>query len=203
MLRRMSTKKNNQPLNELTKLIFKRRSIYPAMFSGKSIDDQIVSRLLENANQAPTHKQTEPWRFHVISGLRLDKLTQFLQETYKAYTPPDEFKLLKYQKFASKLKKTSHVIVICMQRHSNSKLPEWEEIAAVACAIQNLYLSVTAEELGGYWSSPGLMIQHIHKFIQMEENEKCLGFFYLGVPIDGLNLQIKKGNLSEKVKWYR
>lgn len=199
----MSTKKNTLSLDELTTLIFKRRSTFPAMFTGKKIDDKMVIRLLENANQAPTHKKTEPWRFHVIAGQKLDLLANFFQETYKTHTPSNEFKELKHKKFIDKINNTSHIIVICMQRHADVMLPEWEEVAAVACAVQNLYLSVTAEGLGGYWSSPGLMIEHIHKFIEMGKNEKCLGFFYLGVPKDGLQLNLEKGKLNNKVKWYR
>ncbi len=36
--------------------------------SGKPIPDDIIWQLLENANWAPTHKFTEPWRFTVFSG---------------------------------------------------------------------------------------------------------------------------------------
>ena len=36
-------------------------------------------------------------------------------------------------------------------------MPEWEETAAVACAVQNLHLALVAEGLAGYWSSGGVM----------------------------------------------
>ena len=36
-------------------------------------------------------------------------------------------------------------------------MPEWEETAAVACAVQNMHLTLTAEGLAGYWSSGGVM----------------------------------------------
>ena len=36
-------------------------------------------------------------------------------------------------------------------------MPEWEETAAVACAVQNMHLAFTAEGLAGYWSSGGVM----------------------------------------------
>lgn len=32
-------------------------------------------------------------------------------------------------------------------------MPEWEEIAAVATSVQNIYLQSCAKKLGGYWSS--------------------------------------------------
>ena len=58
-------------------------------------------------------------------------------------------------------------------------LPEWEEIAATAMAVQNMYLTATAYEVGCYWSTPG-MINHLREFLQLEENQKCIGLFYLG-----------------------
>jgi len=42
-------------------------------------------------------------------------------------------------------------IAICMQRHH--EVPEWEEVAAVACAAQNMQLVATALGVAGYWSS--------------------------------------------------
>lgn len=38
-----------------------------------------------------------------------------------------------------------------MQRHH--EVPEWEEVAAVACAAQNMQLVATALGVAGYWSS--------------------------------------------------
>jgi len=32
------------------------------MIGGKHVDNAIIQQMLENANWAPTHKLTEPWR---------------------------------------------------------------------------------------------------------------------------------------------
>lgn len=32
-------------------------------------------------------------------------------------------------------------------------MPEWEETAAVSCAVQNMWLMATALGLAGYWTS--------------------------------------------------
>lgn len=41
--------------------------------------------------------------------------------------------------------------------HPGKLMPEWEETAAVACAVQNMHLALSAEGLAGYWSSGGVM----------------------------------------------
>jgi len=190
-------------ISELSLLIHKRRSIFPATYTGAIVDDEVIRQILENANQAPSHRHTEPWRFHVVTGEALGSLADFFQSTYKELMTGDQFKERKYNKLKINPTKSSHVIILTMQRDLEESVPEWEEIAAVSCAIQNIYLSVTAAGLGGYWSSPKMMIDHIHRHIDLAEGESCLGFFYIGVPIADLNLSIEKKPLNTKMKWYR
>ncbi len=189
-------------LTAITEIIEKRRSIFPPMYTGEKVDNDLIYKLLQNANQAPSHKKTHPWRFHIVADNGLKRLADFFQKTYKENMSPDEFKDIKYKKLGTNPLKASHVIAIGMSLSPEAGLPEWEETAAVAAAIQNLYLSVTAAGLGGYWSSPPLMIRHIHKIIDLDSNEKCLGFFYIGVPQDSLELKVDKGDVNEKIKWY-
>ncbi len=66
-----------------------------------------------------------------------------------------------------------------MQRDPKESVPEWEEIAAVACAVQNIWIACGQLGLGGYWSSPK-SIENMHEFTPMADGERCLGLFYLG-----------------------
>jgi nitroreductase len=36
-------------------------------------------------------------------------------------------------------------------------VPDWEEIAATSMAVQNMYLTCTANRIGCYWSSPKIV----------------------------------------------
>tara|TARA_B100000497_G_C7632078_1_gene379890 strand:- start:325 stop:915 length:591 start_codon:yes stop_codon:yes gene_type:complete len=195
--------KQPKPFSILSDIIHQRRSIFPPMYTGEKVDDKIILELLNNANQAPSHKKTNPWRFHVISGDGLLRLASFFQNTYKENIDQSDYKEVKFKKLGTNSLKASHVIVVGAEINPESGLPEWEEIAAVAAAVQNLYLSVTAFSLGGYWSSPSLMINHIHEFIDLRKDEKCLGFFFIGIPQGDLGLKVEKGDIVEKVKWYR
>ena len=51
--------------------------------------------------------------------------------------------------------KSSHVIVICMERQESAKIPEIEEIEAVACSVQNMALTAAAYEICSFWGSGG------------------------------------------------
>ena len=178
-------------------LIANRRSVYPNQYNGKPIEKGVIERLLQAANQAPTHKKTEPWRFKVLQGGSQERLVQFLERKYLETEPnPKQFKARKLRENPSR---AAAVIAICMQRDPDERLPEWEEIAATAMAVQNMWLCCTELGIGAYWSSPGL-IRFMDEFFELAEGERCLGFFYLGYydgPVDG----VPRGPVHLKTQW--
>ena len=88
-----------------------------------------------------------------------------------------------------------------MSRERNKTIPEWEEIAATAMAVQNMWLSCTARNIGCYWSTPKFA-NKLHEYLGLKRNEKCLGFFYLGMfKHKNLN-KTKRENITEKIRWF-
>ncbi|MBT8297241.1 MAG: nitroreductase [Maribacter sp.] len=158
-------------------LIKERRSVFPAQYNGKPIAKDVIVRILEAANWAPTHKKTEPWRFKVLLGESKAKLGQFLSNKYQEVEKHP--KQIKIKKLYQNPVQSGAVIVICMQRDAKESIPEWEEVAAIAMAVQNMWLCCAEMGIGCYWSSPGL-IKYIDEHIHLSEGEKCLGFFYMG-----------------------
>jgi len=166
---------------EINQLIQSRRSIFPNQYSGEEVPHEIVEQILENANYAPTHRKTEPWRFMVFTGKALEKLGKVQAELYKTATPPEKFKEEMYQKLQIKPTLASHVIAIGMKR--NPVVPEIEEIESVACAVQNMHLTATAYGIGAYWGSGGITYyEEAKELFGLDEEDKLLGFFFLGIP---------------------
>ena len=161
----------------IDEIIKNRRAVFPAQYNDKEIPKSEIEQILENANWAPTHKKTQPWRFKVFRGDALDRLGIFLADWYKANTPSDKYKEIKFKKTRQKPSKSSCVIAICMQ--PDPSLPEWEELAATACAVQNMWLTCSVRKIGCYWSSPK-SIHDFDSFYALEEGEKCIGLFYMG-----------------------
>jgi nitroreductase len=193
----------NYNVEEFNRLVRNRRSVFPKQFEeGKRIPDETVNRILENAIWAPSHGQTEPWKFIVFAGDGLKKLSKFQSELYKE-SSGDRFKEATYINLRSNPLKASHVIALCMKRDPNKKFPEVEEIAAVSCAVENIYLSVTAYGLGGYWTTGGVTYNEKAKpFFGLGDDDKLLGFFYLGyVAIPSPAAQRRP--LEEKVQWVK
>ena len=185
----------------LKKIVASRRSIFPAAFKDEVIEDKVIHELLESANWAPSHKLTEPWRFQVFSGSARYRLSDFMGDTYKKQISPEKFSQIKYDKTRQKPLRSSHIIAICMRRDDGARVPEWEELAAVSCAVMNMWLGCTALELGCYWSSPR-NVSEANKFLKLGENEKCLGWFYVGIPKDGVIAESRRGPIMEKTIWH-
>ncbi len=178
-------------------IIKNRRSVYPPMYNDKEIPKDVIEQILENANWAPTHRKTEPWRFKVFRGESLQKLSDYLGQYYKKNTPQEKYSDFKYKRTTNKPLQSSAVIAICMER--NEVVPEEEEIAAVAMAVQNMWLTCSAYGIGSYWSSPK-SAYHSNDFLQLASNQRCLGFFYMGY-YDATELDSERGNINDKVEW--
>lgn len=185
----------------LSEIIATRRSTFPPMYTGEKIDDRIIKQLLENANWAPTHRMTEPWRFHVFTGEGLNKLSEFAEQWYLANIPADKYSEVKHNKTKNNPLKSSHVIALCMVRDAEEKVPEWEEVSALAMAVQNMWLSCSALGIGCYWSTPA-NIKDAGQLLKLSENEKCLGWFYIGKPKEGLDIKGTRNPIAEKTTWY-
>ncbi|MEQ8702521.1 MAG: nitroreductase [Phaeodactylibacter sp.] len=184
---------------QTTALLRRRRAIFPKTYVDQPIEKAIIEEVLENANWAPTHKFTEPWRFRVFTGEARTRLGEHLAALYKANTPEAQFSEKKYEKNLHKPQRSGCIIAICMQRDPEERVPEWEEIAAVACAVQNMWLTCTAHGIGSYWSSANTL-QRDPGLLNLQEGERCLGLFYMGyhnLP----ELPGKRGPIEEKVTW--
>ena len=161
----------------LKNIIETRRSIFPKSYSTEEIKENVLTEILNSANFAPNHKRTKPWRLKVFRGEEKIQLGVKLAAIYQETTNPQTFLEKKYIDITDKIAMSDSIITISV--NFSGLLPEWEEIAATAMAVQNMYLTATAHEVGCYWSTPG-MINHLGEFLQLEENQKCIGLFYLG-----------------------
>ncbi len=189
-------------LKILNNIIASRRAIFPDQYTGGTVKDDQIKIILNNAKWAPTHRRTEPWLFHVFSAEAKKRLSSYLGAWYKRHTPEESFSELKYRKTIEKPLLSSHVLAICMRRDPEKRVPEWEEIAAVACAVQNMWLTCAAMELGCYWSTPGSALS-ANDFLGLSKGERCLGWFYIGVPKAGVILKSQRTDIASKTIWHQ
>lgn len=177
-----------------------RRSIFPSGFkkSPPPLDEAIVKSLLEAALYAPFHgrcyaNQQHPAKFVVLGkqGMHdMQLLTlEYYDENWEQHWSSEEeylkFRERTHDEITGRWGGVSYMIAIVMRRQAGPKrFPEWEETSAVACAVQNMHLQSTKfKELACYWSSwhgAARDSAEMKRFLDMEDEDKCMGFFIVG-----------------------
>jgi len=208
----------------IEKAVLERRSMFLQDLNGEEAPDAAVEAMLSAANWAPTHGQTQPWRFHVMRR-KTDAVDKFFnlqasacEAWIKSGTASAEA-VKEMNKFTTKLpkkfgdiRKASHVIAVIMKRQANPEkiMPEWEEIAATACAVQNAHILGCAHGVAAYWSSGGtegpLAAQEVRNFLKLEEGDRCLGLIYVGMADDATwaksQARAVRGSPADKTEWH-
>jgi nitroreductase len=164
----------------LNEIIKNRRATPPKFLANKEVEKKLILNLLENANWAPNHKNTEPWRFSVFQGESKQKLAKsifaLLEEKQKQ---GEEINMQKAIKFRDNLIHVPVAMTIVMQRDAAKRIPEWEEMAAVSMAVQNMWLTATDLGLGAFWATPPFLI-YIQSMLELKPGQQLLGFFFVG-----------------------
>jgi len=198
-------------------LLKERRSIFPKDYNGRgrAVTDEDIQLMLEGANWAPTHKRTEPWRFVVFRGEAGGRVLEATVEGNRAATDEErggetfEAWYDDFQKSIEKKWKRCDVFIalnMLRQAQPDKRLPEWEELGAVACAVQNLHLVATALGLAGYWSSWNIVGRDSEAMaklldISKEAGDRCLGFFVLGSSDLVGKVRSGRGPVAQKTRW--
>eukprot|EP00928_Gymnodinium_smaydae_P091036 TRINITY_DN74730_c0_g1_i1.p1 TRINITY_DN74730_c0_g1~~TRINITY_DN74730_c0_g1_i1.p1 ORF type:complete len:251 (+),score=31.97 TRINITY_DN74730_c0_g1_i1:84-836(+) len=198
-----------------------RRSVFPRDYIDEKIDASIVRCLLEAAMWAPHHGPLPPWRFVVLGGeamVTMQKLTlAFYDQNWQrtGWGSGERGSEAQYQKWRAMTEEeisgrwgpVSYMIAIIMRRqaHPEKLLPEWEEAAATACAVQNMYIQASAfPGLACYWSSwhdAARDSLEMQEFLGMQMEDKCLGFFMVAACRDDLRDRRQRRLADMAIEW--
>tara|TARA_Y100001968_G_scaffold306316_1_gene323024 strand:- start:372 stop:923 length:552 start_codon:yes stop_codon:yes gene_type:complete len=161
---------------EIAQAIKKRRTIH--IFSKKSVPSEVIEKSIIAANQAPCHKMTFPWRFTNI-GMKKRELLYQLQLTLKFGEKTIDESSLK--KIRDKILSPSHLL-IATQICTDNQVQQLEDYAACACAIQNLSLSLVADDVGCKWSTGKITNDpNTYRIAEIDPSEeKIIGFIWIG-----------------------
>ncbi len=185
----------------LSTIIKKRRSTKPAQMNGRLIPDGQVLQLLELADWAPTHANTEPWRFIVYAAEKAKEFCLQHAELYKRITSAEHFLQANYDKILHNGDHVSHIVVTVMKRGNLPKIPVLEETAATAAAIQNILLGAVALDIAALWSTGGLTYHAAMKtFLEIKEEDVVMGILFLGYS-DIIREGKRIVPLDKKITW--
>lgn len=164
---------------ELLQAIRSRRSI--GKCTEEVPDPSLIREVLEAATWAPNHKQTEPWRFVVLSGDARRELGEAMARAATRDMDDSEAADAEFAKVARKPLRAPYVVAV--YTIPNPIVPEVEEIAATAAAVQNMLLAAHALGLAAMWRTGNLVFSpEVREFLQMPKNAHMLGTVYIGCP---------------------
>lgn len=186
-----------QMKNDVLNAIHYRRTVNQNSFTDQDISQEDLLTILEAANAAPTHKRTQPWRFVIFRKEGLERLGTELARIYKSITPTEKYSETTELNMAKKA--TASNVAIAIIVNYTGDVPEWEELAATAASVQNIWLASHSLGIGGYWATPGL-INHLDNFLNLEENQKCIGIFYLGHHTAESREPVRTP-IQDKIRW--
>jgi nitroreductase len=163
----------------LEQIIRARRSYPLDKLEQKPVPRALIERCIDAARYAPNHGRTHPFRFVVLESqaAREALLERCLQAIAALEMPASYEKIYREMIFDAPA-----WVAIGMKPRISKPMPEWEELAAVAMAVQNLHLMAQAQGLGGLWISGKVVIHQAvaDLFGWSEAPNKCLGLFWLG-----------------------
>jgi nitroreductase len=194
-------------VDALCEAIAHRRSLGVARLKPDPVDPERIQRALAAADWAPSHGDTEPWRFTVYTGESRRALGETFAAAYRLDAEAEgDFKPNAYAAQRERAFSAPVWISIGMQPgllpDGSLKMTIEDELMAVACAAQNLHLVASAQGLAGMWLSKGVFRHpHVGEFVGLTPpHGRLLGFFALGWPAIPWPVGERRP-LSEKVRW--
>lgn len=105
-------------------------------------------------------------------------------ECYRRVTQANNtFREERYKGLQTKPFESACIIAVGMKRDPKASVPEVEELGAVFCAIENMYLSATSQGLGCYISTGGVTyFEEAKELFGLGATDRLIGFFHLGIP---------------------
>jgi nitroreductase len=142
---------------------------------------ELIEKLLHAAVQAPNHYKVRPWRFVVLTGEGLRKLGDVMAESQQERHP--DFPLEAFDKCRVLPLRAPVVIAVGVDKPSEAKVLEIENVCAAAAATQNLLLAAHALGLGAKWRTDiWARDAKVKEFLGFAPDQHIIGFIYIGYP---------------------
>ncbi len=146
-----------------------------------AVPREVIEKLLSAGVQAPNHYKVRPWRFVVLTGKVRERLGAVMADVFHKKFPDVRPEAL--DKERAKPLRSPVLIAVGVDKPTESKVLEIENICAVAAACENILLAAHGMGLGAYWRTGDAAREPaIKKFLGFEEDQHLIGFLYIGYP---------------------
>jgi nitroreductase len=178
-----------------------------AIFSRQSIGEvkpdpvprELIERLLSAAVQAPNHYKIRPWRFIVLTGAGREKLGEVLARSFAEKFPQASASALDKERL--KPLRAPLLIAVGVDKPSEPKVLEIENICAAAAAVENLLIAAQALGLAAKWrTGDDARNPHLKEFLGLAPDQHLIALIYIGYPAVEVGA-VNRHNFEDRTVW--
>lgn len=145
------------------------------------VSRELIEKVLSAAVQAPNHFRVRPWRFVVLTGAARQQLGDVMAQSLLARQPESLDSALAAER--ARPLRAPVLIAVGVDRPSEPKVSEIENICATAAAVENMLLAAYALGLGAMWrTGPAAVDPAVKKFLGFDPDQQLIAFVYIGYP---------------------
>jgi nitroreductase len=135
--------------------------------------------ILDAGSRAPDHGRLSPWRFVVLHGAARQILSDAMVQMLRERDPTISTTALDAERKKAWRAPTIVVVAAGVQRHA--KVPEIEQVLAVAASVQNMFLTAHDLGLGAMWKTgPAAYSAYVKSTLGLATSDHIVAFLYLG-----------------------
>jgi nitroreductase len=142
-----------------------------------------LTLILGAAARAPDHGRLRPWKFIVLENEARREFATAAAEAKRRRVPSlsDEQVAADRDKL---LRSPSIVVVACIVQREQSKIPEIEQVVAVAAASENLFLAAHDLGFGVMWKTGAAAYDHdVKATLGLRAEDHIIGIMHLGTRV--------------------
>lgn len=183
---------------DIYEAIHSRRSI--RLYEDRPLEHRVLDRLFKAAGEAPSAANSQPWHFHVATGMTREVVVQqmalstvYLQEYLESLAPEDHAAA---ERFFATLGGAPVVVGISVPIASD-ELAQINHYISAGCALENLLLAVQAEGLGACNLTFSFWVRDkLAETLQVADDREIVSLVIMGYPAEAPEAKPRRDSVS-------
>jgi nitroreductase len=153
--------------------------VSPRKLGGPAPTPEHLEAMLKAAVAAPDHGRLKPWRFVVIEAASREMFGGLLATSLQRREPKATEAQLEAER--KKALRAPLILAVAATVREHPKIPQIEQVMAVAAAMQNLIIAAHALGYGALWRTGAPAYDPVLKReLGLSETDTIVGFLHLG-----------------------
>ncbi|MBV6395132.1 MAG: putative NAD(P)H nitroreductase YdjA [Anaerolineales bacterium] len=160
---------------------------------------ETIEKLLAAGNDAPNHHKVRPWRFFVMTGEARARLGDVMAASQRERLP--DLPPAGFDKTRALPQRAPLIIAVGVDRPSDERISEIENVCAAAAACQNILLAAHALGLGATWrTGEWADDKMVKEFFGLAPDQHLISFLYIGYA-EGGTMFPQRPAVDDRVTW--